>query len=449
MITGLKIENFKRIVAVNLTINPDGSVVEIAGRNGQGKSSILDAIMVALVGRAAMPDAPVRKGEEAASIALSVDGYTVTRTIKPDGSGTVKITAADGSVRPRPQEWLDAKIGRLAFDPAAFMLAKPAEQADTLRRLTGVDVSDLDARKSALYSERTGIGRERDAARGAAAAMPYHADAPDAEVSVAGLIAKQQDAAAKQRARDDAARRAADARSAAAAKAARIAELDAEIARAAEDAAAEVARLEAMITAAKATAAARIADATNRKNNNANAITQHNAEARAADDEAAAIVVPDVASIAEQIAGAEAANRKVRENAARAAAKARADRLAGDYDAATVALDTIAAERAARIAAAKMPIDGLGFGEDGTVTFGGIPLTQASQSEKIRVSMSIALAMAPEIKIALIRDGSLLDDDARALVAKIAAENGAQVWMEVVGRGDAGAIVIEDGAVSA
>ena len=53
----LRADNFKRLRAVD--VRPNGSVVEIAGRNGQGKSSVLDAIMAAISAwRLARPDSP-------------------------------------------------------------------------------------------------------------------------------------------------------------------------------------------------------------------------------------------------------------------------------------------------------------------------------------------------------------------------------------------------------
>ena len=45
----LEAENVKRLKAV--AIRPHGSVVKVGGKNGQGKSSTLDAIMYALGGK--------------------------------------------------------------------------------------------------------------------------------------------------------------------------------------------------------------------------------------------------------------------------------------------------------------------------------------------------------------------------------------------------------------
>jgi recombinational DNA repair ATPase RecF len=46
----LRAENFKRITAVR--IRPDGKVVNISGRNGQGKSSVMDSIWATIASMA-------------------------------------------------------------------------------------------------------------------------------------------------------------------------------------------------------------------------------------------------------------------------------------------------------------------------------------------------------------------------------------------------------------
>jgi recombinational DNA repair ATPase RecF len=57
----LQAENVKRLRAV--TITPEGNIVEISGRNGQGKTSVLDAIWWAVSGTTHIQAVPIRKGE--------------------------------------------------------------------------------------------------------------------------------------------------------------------------------------------------------------------------------------------------------------------------------------------------------------------------------------------------------------------------------------------------
>jgi hypothetical protein len=61
--------------------------------------------------------------------------------------------------------------------------------------------------------------------------------------------------------------------------------------------------------------------------------------------------------------------------------------------------------------------------------------------------LAIAMASNPKLRVIRIKDGSLLDDDALALVAQTAEQHDYQVLMERVGTGDPGAIIIEDGQV--
>lgn len=95
---------------------------------------------------------------------------------------------------------------------------------------------------------------------------------------------------------------------------------------------------------------------------------------------------------------------------------------------------------------ASFPVVGLGFDEDG-VTFEGVPLDQASQAQRVRVSVAMGIAMNPELRVLLVRDASLLDDESMGMIAQMAEDADAQLWLERVGDGDAGAIIIEDGAV--
>jgi hypothetical protein len=70
------------------------------------------------------------------------------------------------------------------------------------------------------------------------------------------------------------------------------------------------------------------------------------------------------------------------------------------------------------------------------------------QRGAIKISVAIGFALNPKLKILLIRDGSLLDDDNMKVVAEMAAAAGAQIWMERVGTDEHTSVVIEDGHVA-
>ena len=118
----LRAENIKRLPAVN--IRPDGNVVEITGKNGQGKTSVLDAIWWALEGKENIQAAPIRRGATEAHIKLDIGQLKVTRTFKAVDGGhyttTITVENDEGARFPSPQKVLDSLLGELSFDPLAF-----------------------------------------------------------------------------------------------------------------------------------------------------------------------------------------------------------------------------------------------------------------------------------------------------------------------------------------
>ena len=104
------------------------------------------------------------------------------------------------------------------------------------------------------------------------------------------------------------------------------------------------------------------------------------------------------------------------------------------------------ADKVAKIAAAKLPVPGLTFGE-GMILLDDLPFEQASKARKIRTSFAIAAAQKSKLRIAFLDDGGLLDDDSLALIAEEAESRDMQVWMETIRSDNAAAFVIEDGQV--
>ena len=84
-IVRLECENFKILRAVEITT--DGNIVTIGGDNGQGKSSVLDAIWVALKGRGVAPPIPIRKGEEQCRIRVDLGELVISRTFTAKEGG--------------------------------------------------------------------------------------------------------------------------------------------------------------------------------------------------------------------------------------------------------------------------------------------------------------------------------------------------------------------------
>lgn len=420
-------ENIKRLSAVEIT--PDGSpVVVIAGENEAGKSSVLDSIAYALGGKDLMPAAPIRKGQEKASVTVDLGDYIVKRTFTPSG-GSLTVMNRDGARFPSPQALLDGLIGRLTFDPLAFAEMKPEEQAKTLRALARIDTTDNELARKAAFDQRTLVNRDVAQAQAALAKLPAVHEAIGVEPLSADALTLQLDAAD----------RLAD-RAAAAARGLSEAKTRQSVAR--ERLAhvrTLVASLQAQLEAAEADEETAAMAAT--------VAEDQLAEAERAQATALA-QVPDRAALRQQIGAITEHNRKATENQRRAEL---AQQLAERTAVAATLTGTIArldAEKAANLASATFPIAGLGLDEHG-VTWQDLPFDQASTSVRIRVSVAIGLALHPKLKVLLIRNGNDLGPTHLAAIAEQAREADAQLWVERIAGGNGlQTVVIEDGAIA-
>jgi hypothetical protein len=426
----LEAKNVKRLRAVQIAPDPDGQLVIVGGDNGQGKTSVLDSIAYALLGKEALPREPLRRGEESGSVVVDLGDFVVRRTFGKDGATSLVIDTKDGGRLLQPQTRLDDLIGRLSFDPLEFSRMKAKEQAETLRELVGLDFSELVERRAAIFAERTDANRQAKGLEARLAAMPIH-EAPEKEISTEALVADLE-AAEKTNARHAARRRAIDEakgeetairKSIAAAKQAVAITME------------EIERLQSRLALQEKGIASQ-----------EEVLAAVVAERETQEAEVAALQDVDYAPLRAAVLSAEETNRKVRENRTRA-------RLAEDVDtwktasaSLTSQIESIDEIRRAAIANAKFPVEGLGFDAEGGVTFQGIPFEQASAAEQLRVSAAMGLAMNPKLRILLIRDGSLLDGASLRILADMAAEHDAQVWVERVEK-DGATVIIEDGMV--
>lgn len=400
-IVRLEAENVKKLRVVEIT--PDGSVVTVGGRNGQGKSSVLDAITYALAGQKAAPREPIRRGEKNAQVVLDLGDIVVTRRWTPNSS-RLEVVASDGKKLATPQKVLDRLVGTISFDPLEFARLKPPEQRKVFCDLIKLDTDELDRRRREIYAERTTVNRYLKRARDALAAAPHHKDAPGSEVSVAELAEELE----RRRGQN-------------ALNARKRAELE-EWRHKAKDVSARIAQLRAELE-------------------------QINDRGKALRAEVDELEDVDTSEVLEQIKTIEETNRKARENANRERLRAEVDELEEKSEALTTAIEDIDGQKATAVANADFPVEGLGIDDDGVI-FNELPFGQASQAEQLRVSVAIGLALNPELRVLLIRDGSILDQQSLELVAQMAADHDAQVWLELVSEtGDGCAVHLEDGAI--
>lgn len=420
-IVRLQAENYKRLVAVD--ISPDGNIVTLSGRNAQGKSSVLDAIFAALAGGEASraTKQPIRDGQDVAVVRLDLGAYIVTRRWTDDDAGSLTVETpptADGRKQKysSPQKLLDDLVGKRTFDPLAFTRMTAAEQVATLVATVELpfDPAQLDRERAGVFDQRTEINRTVKQLEGQLAGLTAPTDStPEVEVSAADVIREFDLAREHNTSIDNTMRTLEVLQSNVEAALQGVADLEAQL-------------IEARENAERAKAA-------------------H--EAKLAEFKAGAERI-DTAEISERLQKVEQTNAAIRagQEYRRVAAQLAAKREEAARF--TLELQAIDKRKSDALAAVKFPVDGLSFDESG-VLFNGIPFSQASAAEQLRVSAALAMASNPQLRILQVRDGSLLDSDSLKVLEQLAEENSYQVWVEVVGDDESMGIVIEDGSVKA
>lgn len=406
-ITQFEAENVKRIKALTLTPAPAGLTV-IGGRNNQGKTSSLDAIVWALGGDKYRPSQAQREGSvipPRLRLELS-NGIVVERSGK---NSDLKVTDASG--RRAGQQLLNSFVEQLALDMPRFMQSTSREKAGTLLRIIGLEdqVNELERKEKELYNQRRTIGQIADQKKKYADELPFWPDAPAQPVSALDLIQRQQDILARngenQRKRDQAKK------------------LEEQRIIAKE----QLEDLERRYGEAQARYAALCVDCETAKKSALDLLDESTEE------------------LEESLRDIEAVNVKVRVNQDRARAMAEAQRYSDQYNSLTDHLEDVRKQKTDLLQGADLPLPGLSV-EDGELTYQGKPWDCMSASDQLKVSAAIVRALKPAC-------GFLLLDKLEQMDLETLREFGA--WMESEGlqgiatrvsTGGECSIIIEDGA---
>jgi hypothetical protein len=379
---------------------------------------VLKALAAALGGAKHAPEDPVRHGAKKAQIVADLEDIVVTRTFTPKGTELV-VKGKDGSVFPSPQAMLDSLVSSSSYDCLDFVRQpgkSPADaaraQAATLRKLVNLDFTMQDAKRKEAFDARTEVTRDLKRLQARLDQMPdVDAGDDEDEVSVAELAAELKKRQALNSAKVDKAR-----------------DLDRlrEKARAASDI---IEDLDLKLKAAKAT------------------LAEIQTRGKALKAELETMPEGDVAEVEAKLADAEGINRRVRVRKERAQLEAELNEHVERSEALTKTIEDIDAAKKTALEQAEYPVKGLEVTDEG-LFLGGVPFSQASQAQQLKVSAAIGLALNPKLKVLSIKDGALLDDESLAELDKLARDHDAHVLVEVVGNREAATVIIEDGEVA-
>ena len=400
-INNLEIENVKRVRAVKLQPSEKGLTI-IGGDNGQGKTSVLDAIAWALGGDKFKPSTPEREGSVVPPflhVELS-NGLVVER--KGDKS-SLKVIDKNGNKG--GQQLLNEFVEALALNLPKFMQATARDKADTLLKIIGVgdQLYALEAEEQRLYNTRTGIGQIADQKAKYAKEMPIYTGIPKEPVSASELIRQQQDILARngenQRKREQLeryGRELAEARTALTAAQERLSQAEANV---------EIARK----------------------------------SAEDLHDESTAELEANIADI-DQL------NAKIRANLDRERAEIEADGYKKQYEDLTAQIEKIRQDKRDLLNGAELPLEGLSV-ERGELTYNGFKWDNMSGSEQLKVATAIVRKLNPECGFVLMDKLEQMDTKTLSEFGAWLEQEGLQVIATRVSTGGECSIIIEDGYI--
>lgn len=413
----------------------------VGGKNGQGKTSALTALVMTLCGKSGMgtkdyPQIALRDGQKKGKVTIELTGsadlhentgLTAELSLRRKASGVVveefRLLDSTGEEAPEPRKTLQRLFQLKAFDPLEFERMKPKEKASCVQQMLGLDLSKYDKEHQSVFEERTAVGRDGKKLAAQLEGMTKHKDAPEEEIKVVDLMLEVDRLREENKSRvemeklaDSLQLRQSDLAEEELRLAQQIAELQKKLNETREQiAVAEKAEKEARKHLAK------LADRT-----------------------------ADIEAVKGRIAKADETNRKVRENQAydKLATEVKASR--GQWQSLTDRLKEIAEERAEEVANADWPIEGMELQEDGLI-WNGLPFEQASTSQRIMASVAVGMRLNPELKLLVCEHGSDLDMDTLGALDAVLKQHDFQMVCEVVTRSkedeERCAVVIADGEV--
>lgn len=409
-----EITNFKNIS--HKTVVFEGRSAIIIAPNAGGKSSLIQAIQSPINSKI-IPLQPVKEGEERGSVELLVGGkfkgesvkYNIGLYFSPEHQkGRITITNEDGGKVPGGKSVINDIVGNISFNMMEFLrLARTdaggvsdagrKKQVEILKALLPDEVVDkmaeLDVERKKVYNERSTVNAEVKVMKTNLEGHEYTLE------DIENYSTKKDGEAIRTQ----------------------INGLSTSIEKHSKATSAQARFMETISFKEEQIACLqKELDVARHNLNTTNEWLQKNEK-------------PSIGHLSAQLKDIDDHNAICDEIAKLEKSRSDMDTKSAESDKKTERMKEIDKEKAEVFASSPLPVPGLAFDEN-MVTYKGLPLDedQHSTAMLIGIGIRIGMAMNPNLKLLVIKDGSLLDRQTLRFIMKICEEQGYQVLIEKV-----------------
>ncbi|WP_217588779.1 AAA family ATPase [Lentibacillus saliphilus] len=408
-INKFEIENVKRVKAVKVEPTANGLTL-LGGKNGQGKTSVLDSIAWVLGGNKYKPSQATREGSvvpPALKVTMS-NGLVVERKGK---NSDLKVTDPNG--QKAGQQLLNSFVEELAIDLPKFMNSTSREKANTLLQIIGVgeQLHKLEAEEQDLYNQRRSIGQIASQKKKFAEEQTYYPDAPKEPISASDLIQQQQEILARngenQRKRQ---------------------QLD-QIKQAHASKGQEIERIKQQLQEAEAV------------------YEDLGRDLEIAQKDALDLIDESTEQLEANIQQIDEINRKVRANLDKDKAEEDANHYRRQYDELSKNIENVRQQKSDLLGNANLPLSGLSV-EDGDLIYEGQKWDNMSGADQLKVSAAIVRKLKPNCGFILMDKLEQMDLDTLNEFSDWLEREQLQAIATRVSTGEECSIIIEDGYIA-
>lgn len=445
MLRHIEIKNVKRISFLDFK-NEDGhNLIKVSGKNAQGKTSVLQAIELALSGRHGLIEHALKEGEEEGYAIVETDEIKAKRKIWKDKYGAPKSElivwdkTAGGKIVQSPKTFLKQLFGKSFFRPEEFINDKPKGRVETLKEALGLDFTDLDNEKIRLMAERKETGQEKKLTEGQLRAYNHLPTTPPASRNVDEIIKKINEIEKLfERERNEAEiskkenKEYETKKDKLNKKILTMGDFEKSLAE-------DIVKLEVLQNSIKTTENI-IAEYRKQIKEDKATVTQLSKDIK----KGYKVSKEDIANsemLRAELKEASVIDKTFEEFKMRDRINNNLIGLAKKYKQLTNKIDAIDGQKKKILADTEFPVPGMTFGEE-DIELNGVPFWSLSTAEKIKISIGVAVKINNEIKFICLEEGSALDENSMAELEALAQKEGYTIFVELVERNENNAMLI-------